>query len=129
MRIRYRYYLSVFFVSFFIINLYGEFSPWHADVLTGDALYHYHERAKKNDKLFNGAQCGAFFLVRFFQVVISPQDGPNCRHVPVCSAYARQAVIKHGAFTGSIMAGDRLLRCNPFYHPEKDPVPERIFDK
>jgi len=110
-----------------MINLHGEFAPWHSDVKTGDTLYHFHDGKKKNDILFNGAQCGAFFLVRFFQIVISPQDGPNCRHVPTCSAYAKQAVIKHGAFKGSIMAGERLLRCNPYYPPERDPVPEKVF--
>jgi len=110
-----------------MVNLYGEFTPWHPDVKTGDALYHFHDGKKKNDRLLNGAQCGTFFLVKFFQVVISPQDGPNCRHVPTCSAYGKQAVIKHGALIGSIMAGERLLRCNPFYPPEKDPVPEKVF--
>ena len=110
-----------------MINLHGEFAPWHSDVNTGDALHHFHDKIVKHEKLFNGAQCGAFFLVRFFQIVISPQDGPNCRHVPTCSAYGKQAVIKHGAFKGSIMAGERLLRCNPYYPPEKDPVPEKVF--
>lgn len=112
-----------------MINLYGEFAPWNSDVKTGDALHHFHDGEKKNDTLFNGAQCGAFFLVRFFQIVISPQDGPSCRHIPVCSAYARGAVVKHGAFAGSIMAGERLLRCNPFYPPEKDPVPDKVFGR
>jgi len=35
-------------------------------------------------------------------------------------------VLKHGAFWGAILAGDRLLRCNPFYPPSKDPVPEKL---
>jgi hypothetical protein len=76
--------------------------------------------------VYNGPQGGAFFLIRFFQIVISPQDGPNCRHIPTCSAYGKTAVLKHGAFWGAILAGDRLLRCNPFYPPSKDPVPEKL---
>jgi hypothetical protein len=76
--------------------------------------------------VYNGPQGGAFFLIRFFQIVISPQDGPNCRHIPTCSAYGKDAVLKHGAFWGAILAGDRLLRCNPFYPPSKDPVPEKL---
>ncbi|HON15659.1 MAG TPA: membrane protein insertion efficiency factor YidD [Spirochaetota bacterium] len=79
-----------------------------------------------NHIVYNGPQGGAFFLIRFFQIVMSPQDGPNCRHIPTCSAYGKDAVLKHGAFWGAILAGDRLLRCNPFYPPSKDPVPEKL---
>lgn len=112
----------------FTAQLSAEFSPWSSDVLTGDRLietnHHNHTAA-----VYNGAQGGAYFLLRFFQVVISPQDGNNCRHDPVCSAYGKQAVLMHGAFLGSVLAGDRLLRCNPFYPPSKDPVPEKPFGK
>jgi len=120
---------TVFFIVFYMTGLYGEFLPWDSDLKAGDSLYHIHKPEKKNNNLFSGAQCGAFFLVKFFQIVISPQDGPNCRHVPTCSAYGKQAVVKHGAFLGSIMAGERLLRCNPYYPPEKDPVPDTVFGK
>lgn len=106
---------------------YAEYTPWNSDVKTGDTVQrHIHSRSGKT-AVFNGAQGGAYFLIRFFQVVISPQDGVNCRHIPTCSAYGRQAVLKHGAFLGAIMAGERLLRCNPYYPPERDPVPERVF--
>ena len=88
---------------------------------------------KKNIKkqkirtVFNGVQGGAYFLIRFFQVVISPQDGPSCRYNPTCSTYGRHAVEKHGALFGAIMAGERLIRCNPYNPPGKDPVPENFF--
>lgn len=119
--------LIIFFVIYSMTALHGEFNPWNSDIRSGDNLYHAHNAGKKNSPVFNGAQGGAFFLIRFFQIVISPQDGPNCRHIPTCSAYGRQAVVKHGAFLGAVMAGDRILRCNPFYPPEKDPVPDRVF--
>ena len=107
----------------------AEYTPWHGDVLTGDALISA-ERSASKGEVYNGAQGGAFFLIRFFQIFISPQDGDNnCRHVPTCSTYGKQAVLKHGAFLGSILAGDRLLRCNPFYPPSKDPVPDTILQK
>lgn len=122
-----RKYLIVCFTVFCITGLYGEFAPWNSDLKSGDSLYRSHNENRKKSAVLNGAQGGAFFLVRFFQIVISPQDGPNCRHIPTCSAYGRQAVVKHGAFLGSILAGDRVLRCNPFYPPEKDPVPEKVF--
>ena len=109
--------------------LYGEFKPWDSDIKTADELYKIPDSEKNKSAIFNGAQGGAFFLIRFFQIIISPQDGPNCRHIPTCSSYGRQAVIKHGAFLGSLMAGERLLRCNPYYPPERDPVPEKVFSK
>lgn len=121
--------LIIFFIIYSMTALYGEFTPWNSDINSGDSLYNNHEGENKNSAVFNGAQGGAFFLIRFFQIVISPQDGPNCRHVPTCSAYGKQAVVKHGAFLGAVMAGERLLRCNPFYPPEKDPVPDKVFGK
>ena len=121
--------LTVFFSIILTTTVHAGFNPWNSDVKTGDELYHYHNNGKITSNVFNGAQGGAYFLVRFYQIVISPQDGPNCRHIPTCSAYGKQAVIKHGALLGSIMAGERLLRCNPYYPPEKDPVPDRVFAK
>ena len=111
-------------------NLSAEFAPWNSDVLTGDSLF-MGQKHNHNSKagVYNGAQGGAYFLLGFFQVVLSPQDGPNCRHDPVCSSYGKQAVVMHGAFLGSILAGERLLRCNPYYPPLKDPVPEKPFGK
>ena len=108
--------------------LAGDFHPWNADVLTGDRVYHEHETGRPwSRQITAGFQGGAFILIRMFQVFISPQDGGNCRHTPTCSAYAKGAVAKHGALIGSFMAGERLIRCNPFYPPEYDPVPDRIF--
>lgn len=109
-------------------SLHAEFTPWISDVQTGDELAAQH-LTERPVKVYNGAQGGAYFLLRFFQVVISPQDGANCRHIPTCSAYAKTAVQMHGAFLGSVLAGDRLLRCNPFYPPSRDPVPENPFEK
>jgi putative membrane protein insertion efficiency factor len=62
-------------------------------------------------------------FIRFFQIFISPQDGPNCRYSPTCSRYARISIDKYGPIMGTIMFSDRFLRCNPFGlyghdHPE-----------
>ncbi len=57
---------------------------------------------------------GAFadnLFIRFYQDHISPIDGARCPMHPTCSAYARQAVEKHGPLIGWIMAMDRLVRC------------------
>jgi uncharacterized protein len=77
-------------------------------------------------RVYGGPQAGAFFLIRLFQIAISPQDGPNCRFNPTCSSYGRQAVEMYGAFIGAMLAGDRLIRCNPFNPPGIDTVPERL---
>ena len=119
----------VVIIIFFMTDLYGEFQPWNSDIKVGDELYQKKIKNKSNPYVLNGAQGGAYFMIRFFQIVISPQSGPKCRHIPTCSAYGRIAVEKHGALMGSFLAGDRLLRCNPFYPPERDPVPAEVFSK
>ena len=53
--------------------------------------------------------------IRFYQKEISPLRPPCCRFTPTCSAYAVQAITKHGALKGGWLAFCRLLRCNPFY--------------
>ncbi len=63
-------------------------------------------------------------LVRLYQVAISPLLPPSCRYYPTCSTYAYEALIKHGALLGSLMAIARILRCNPFVHGGVDPVPD-----
>ena len=47
--------------------------------------------------------------VRFFQVVISPIDGPRSPSYPTGSAYGMSAMKKHGAFWGIIITADRLI--------------------
>ncbi|GAA0071840.1 membrane protein insertion efficiency factor YidD [Clostridium sardiniense] len=61
-------------------------------------------------------------LIRFYRKNISPLKNPCCRYVPTCSQYAIEAVEKHGAFRGSLMAVWRILRCNPFSKGGYDPV-------
>ena len=63
-------------------------------------------------------------LIRGWQVGISPWLRPACRYEPTCSAYADQAVRKHGAARGSWLALRRLLRCHPWGGSGFDPVPE-----
>ena len=58
--------------------------------------------------------------IRIYQKVISVQDLPSCNFHPSCSNFALRAVRKFGPFKGWLLAGDRLLRCNPFvknYYP------------
>lgn len=50
-------------------------------------------------------------ILGFYERFISPVDGDRCPMHPTCSAYAREAVQRHGLFMGWIMACDRLVRC------------------
>lgn len=64
-------------------------------------------------------------LVRGYQRYISPGLPPSCRFYPSCSQYALEALQRHGAFKGTLLAARRLTRCHPFNPGGDDPVPER----
>jgi putative membrane protein insertion efficiency factor len=63
------------------------------------------------------------FLVRGYQVVISPLLPSSCRFYPSCSAYAVEALERHGAWRGIKLTLRRLGRCHPFHPGGYDPVP------
>jgi uncharacterized protein len=66
--------------------------------------------------------------IRFYQRLISPALPRRCRYEPTCSAYAAEALRTHGPLRGFVLAGWRLLRCNPFSHGGYDPVSaQRLF--
>ena len=54
--------------------------------------------------------------VRLYRLLVSPLLGPRCRYYPSCSAYAIGAIREFGPAKGLILAGWRLLRCNPWSH-------------
>lgn len=63
-------------------------------------------------------------LIRFYAYAISPLTGPSCRFHPTCSAFAMEAVDRHGAIKGGFLAIRRLLKCHPWHNgPFIDPVP------
>jgi putative membrane protein insertion efficiency factor len=61
--------------------------------------------------------------VRFYRAAFSPSVGHNCRYQPTCSAYALEALERHGALRGGWLAFRRVLRCHPFGGSGYDPVP------
>ncbi len=63
-------------------------------------------------------------LIRGYQLLLSPLLGANCRYQPTCSAYAREAIERHGTLRGTILAVRRISRCHPWGGSGYDPVPE-----
>jgi len=62
-------------------------------------------------------------LIGLYRAAISPRLPPACRFTPSCSAYAEEAVRRHGAARGGWLALRRLLRCQPLGGKGYDPVP------
>ena len=62
-------------------------------------------------------------VIEVYRLFVSPFFGANCRHLPTCSQYAKDAVIMHGPLRGSFYALKRILRCHPWAEPMLDPVP------
>jgi hypothetical protein len=66
--------------------------------------------------------------IRAYQLLLSPVVGQRCKYYPSCSEYAAQAVQRYGILRGLVLAGWRLLRCNPWSRGGFDPVEEqRLF--
>jgi hypothetical protein len=57
-------------------------------------------------------------------VFLSPFFGGACKFYPSCSRYGYEAIARHGAWRGSVLAIKRLLRCRPFTKGGFDPVPD-----
>ncbi len=62
--------------------------------------------------------------VRAYRLIFSPWVGHNCRYHPTCSAYALEALERHGAFKGGWLAFRRILRCHPWGGSGVDEVPK-----
>ena len=62
--------------------------------------------------------------VRAYRLIFSPWVGFNCRYQPTCSAYAMEALQKHGGIKGSYLAAHRICRCHPWGGSGIDNVPD-----
>ena len=70
----------------------------------------------------------AIVPIRLYQLLFSPLVGQRCKYYPSCSDYAAQAITRFGILRGLVLAGWRLLRCNPWSHGGFDPVEDqRLF--
>jgi len=63
--------------------------------------------------------------LRFYMRFVSPALPRRCKYEPTCSAYALDAVRELGVSRGFVLAGWRILRCNPWSHGGWDPVEDR----
>jgi hypothetical protein len=61
--------------------------------------------------------------IRGWQFSISAVLPPTCRFQPSCSAYAIEAIGRHGAVRGGVLAARRIMRCHPWGGHGFDPVP------
>ena len=63
-----------------------------------------------------------------YQRLVSPLLPRRCKYEPTCSRYAVDAIREFGILKGVVLAGWRLLRCNPWSHGGYDPAEaQRVF--
>ncbi len=65
------------------------------------------------------------FLIRLYQVAISPFTPSTCRFEPTCSSYFTEALQLHGLFYGSFLGIKRIISCHPWGKSGYDPVPKK----
>jgi hypothetical protein len=63
-------------------------------------------------------------FLRIYKISLAPFFGGACKYHPSCSNYAYEAIARHGAGRGVVLALKRLGRCRPFTQGGYDPVPE-----
>lgn len=63
------------------------------------------------------------FLIKLYQIFISPITPATCRYQPTCSQYSKEALKKHGLLKGGWLAIKRIFSCHPWGGSGYDPVP------
>lgn len=63
------------------------------------------------------------WMIRAYQLILSPLLPSSCRFYPTCSHYGYEAIEKHGLLRGGWLTVKRVARCNPFCKGGYDPVP------
>ena len=100
-----------FFSLIFLSNVESkEWGPWDKDSIYEMEVKEQQLNQQKSNLVSKTATFPIKLLITFFQKVISPVDGATCDFYPTCSAYAKQALKKHGLFLGLVMASERVIR-------------------
>lgn len=68
----------------------------------------------------------AIACIALYQRLLSPFLGRNCRFLPTCSAYTREAIERFGLLRGAWLGIVRIGRCQPLCASGFDPVPARF---
>ena len=89
----------------------GDWEPWELGnqeltVFSSKNVVNNLEVTRRVPRLF------AVGIVRFYQIIISPQLMPSCNFIPSCSHYSVQALKRYGMVEGMLMTLDRLQRCH-----------------
>ena len=61
-------------------------------------------------------------LINFYKYLISPLLGNNCRFLPTCSEYTKEAIIEFGLIKGIILGFKRIIKCHPWGKSGHDPI-------
>lgn len=76
------------------------------------------------EKALTSLRAIPIWIIRQYQMWISPLLGPTCRFHPSCSQYGVEAIKMHGFVIGSWLTVKRILKCHPLHPGGIDPVPE-----
>jgi putative membrane protein insertion efficiency factor len=87
-----------------------------------EALRHSEER--KPSLAARAAKAVMLAPITIYRWTLSPLLGVNCRHLPSCSDYAREAIDRNGAWKGGWLTLARLCRCHPWGSHGYDPAPD-----
>jgi hypothetical protein len=102
--------LTIIFLTAPAHSASGEWGPWDRDRVYALEQKPAPQQSPHRNLLSTIAVAPGILLISFFQTVVSPVDGASCDFYPTCSAYAKQALQKHGLFIGLAMASERLCR-------------------
>jgi len=65
------------------------------------------------------------FIIKVYQIFISPFTPATCRYQPTCSHYTKEALQVHGLIKGGTLAIKRIFSCHPWGGSGFDPVPKK----
>ena len=102
---------DLFFVAFVHAPLFGR-SP---EVAVPDVM--------RTDPALSRATRLVLAVLRWYKRAVSARTRSVCRFTPSCSAYAAEAVRRHGPTRGGVLTVRRLRRCRPHGERGHDPVP------